>query len=97
MRVDPPAPGPLLALVAGHFTDAQHTRLASLIRLMGPEDLADTFGGIATDNCKLEQLLMEEFELMMFFCQEDMDINSMEGVRKWNAESGFPKMLTDEF
>jgi pimeloyl-ACP methyl ester carboxylesterase len=97
LRGQPPAPGPLLALVAQHFTGEQEARLAALIRLMGPADLADTFGRIATDNRKLEQVLMGEFELMMFFCQEDMDINSMEGVRKWNAQSGFPRMLTDEF
>jgi pimeloyl-ACP methyl ester carboxylesterase len=97
LRGDAPAAGPLLALVAQHFAGEQEARLASMIRLMGPADLANAFARVTTDNGKLEQVLMENFEMMMFACQEDMDINSVEGLRQRNAESGFPKMLTDEF
>ena len=92
-----PAAEPLLALVAQHFSGDQADRLASIIRLMGPADLASTFARVTTDNGKLEQVLMENFEMMMFACQEDMDINSVEGMRQRNAESGFPDVVAAEF
>lgn len=97
LRPKTPAAGPLLALLRAHIGGDARGRLEALVATMTSADLAEVFRRVGADNVALEKALSEDFELMLFMCQEDMDINSIAGARAEHARLGLPKSIAAEF
>ena len=85
LRTQAPSGEALRGLIARHFAGADRQRLDALVGLMTPHNLADTFARISTDNRKLDYMLMEGFQTLMYACQEDMDFNSPAGAAAMSA------------
>ncbi|MHA3976398.1 alpha/beta fold hydrolase [Halovulum sp. GXIMD14794] len=97
LRGKPPSSGALIGLVATHFDAATRDRLLSLAQLMEMADVVDTFDRIGGDNAGIEQVLMKDFELYLYACQEDMDNNSVEGVAAVHDRLDVAEVLENEF
>ncbi|QJF51623.1 alpha/beta hydrolase [Roseobacter ponti] len=69
------------ALLVAHFDGDTLEQLQGLVRVMSVADIVDTFARSGTDNAEIQQVIAGEFEQRMYSCQEDMDINSVSGVR----------------
>ncbi|NOC84524.1 MULTISPECIES: alpha/beta hydrolase [unclassified Ruegeria] len=96
LRFETPRAGALLDLVRAHFNEATAGRLASLIALLGPEDVERVFNLIATDNAALQTIMEGEFELLLYACQEDFvdGFNSAAGFGALVAELGYGPLMT---
>ncbi|MEL7282758.1 MAG: alpha/beta hydrolase, partial [Pseudomonadota bacterium] len=96
LRFETPSAGALLDLARAHFDAATAGRLASLIALLGPDDIERVFSLIATDNAALETVMEGEFELMLYACQEDFvdGFNSAAGYGAVVAELGYGPLVT---
>ncbi|WP_172299023.1 alpha/beta fold hydrolase [Pseudoruegeria sp. HB172150] len=81
LRFEEPDRAAFGVLIAGHFRGEEAARLQAILALMSNPEIATTFEKIATDNAVLEQVMEGQFELYLYACQEDMDINSPEGFR----------------
>lgn len=75
LRTGQPSFEALRGLIARHFAGETRQRLDALVGLLTPRNLSDAYGRISTDNRKLDDLLVKDFQLQMYACQEDMDIN----------------------
>jgi pimeloyl-ACP methyl ester carboxylesterase len=88
----------LVRMLSAHFAEESGDRLAALLGMMTDAQLAEVFARVSTDNVKVDQFLLENFESEMFACQEDMDINSPEGTAAVSAtlrsEYGWPESMT---
>ncbi len=85
LRTGAPSAEALRGLIARHFAGADRQRLDALVGLMTPRNLADTFARISKDNRKLDYLLVEGFQTLMYACQEDLDFNSPAGAAAMSA------------
>ncbi len=85
LRTGAPSGEALRGLMARHFAGTDRQRLDALIGLMTPQNLADTFARISRDNRKLDYMLVEGFQTLMYACQEDMDFNSPAGAAAMSA------------
>ncbi len=85
LRTQAPSGEALRGLIARHFAGADRQRLDALVGLMTPQNLADTFARISKDNRKLDYMLVEGFQTLMYACQEDMDFNSPAGAAAMSA------------
>ncbi len=85
LRTQTPSGEALRGLISRHFAGADRQRLDALAGLMTPQNLADTFARISADNRKLDYVLVEGFQTLMFACQEDMDFNSPAGAAAMSA------------
>jgi len=95
LRSNDPSKAALHNLVETHFTGDRNHQLSILIDAMQPSDLADVYRRISTDNRGLEQVLAKEFENYMYSCQEDMNVNSNEGVKAVMDTIPAPQELKD--
>ena len=85
LRTQAPAAEALRGLISRHFAGTDRRRLDALAGLMTPRNLADTFARISADNRKLDYVLMEGFQTLMYACQEDTDFNSPAGAAATSA------------
>ena len=85
LRTGQPSFEALRGLIARHFAGGNQQRLDALVGLLTPQNLGDAYARISADNRKLDYLLVKDFQLQMFACQEDMDINSPQGAAAVNA------------
>ncbi len=95
LRAAEPDRALLIALALRYFEGTTRDTIASLARSLSDEELADVFRRVSTDNTKIENVLMESLELFLYMCQEDMDINSVEGARAVNQTLGLSKQIKD--
>ena len=93
LRAAPPSAAALEQLVTRHFSGDVGDRLLAQIRLMGDADVAEVIRRANADNSVLDKKLTGDLELMLYACQEDMDINSIEGARRVNAGLNMPAGL----
>ncbi|WP_295455081.1 alpha/beta fold hydrolase [uncultured Thiodictyon sp.] len=98
LRTGKPTNEALHALIARHFAGETRARLAGFAGLLTPRNVSDAYARISADNRKLDYLLVKDFQLQMYFCQEDMDINSPQGAAAVNAglraKYGWPAQAT---
>ncbi|MFB1486114.1 MULTISPECIES: alpha/beta fold hydrolase [unclassified Thiocapsa] len=85
LRTGAPTGEALRAMIDRHFAGADRQRLDALVEMMTPQNLADTFARISKDNRKLDYMLVEGFQTLMYACQEDMDFNSPAGAAAMSA------------
>jgi hypothetical protein len=80
---------------------ARRARGSTLVGLLTRRNLSDAYARVSADNRKLDDLLVKDFRLQMYACQEDMDINSPQGAVAVNAgiraQYGWPVEATWPF
>ncbi|MCU0934983.1 MAG: alpha/beta hydrolase [Gammaproteobacteria bacterium] len=100
LRAGAPTAAALLALLERHFSGDALAGLTSLARLMTTAQIAQVFDRIGTDNSALDDVLLGQFQLQMFACQEDMNINGPATIPAASAllqaKFGWPEKLTAE-
>jgi hypothetical protein len=87
-------------MLARHFSGEALAGLVSLANQMTATQIAQVFDRIGTDNSALDDVLLGQFQLQMFACQEDMDINGPATIpavsARLQAEFGWPRKMTAE-
>jgi pimeloyl-ACP methyl ester carboxylesterase len=100
LRAGAPTGAALLAMLERHFTGDALAGLASLAKLMTAVQIAQVFDRIGTDNSALDEVLLGQFQLQMFACQEDMGLNGPATIPAASAqlrsEFGWPEKMTAE-
>lgn len=100
LRLVEPRAQALRALLGRHFRGASLAALDGLVGLMDQAQVAAVFGRIGPDNSAIEDVLIGQFQLQMFACQEDMEISGPQTIPKASAvlrESfGWPEKMTAE-
>lgn len=74
------------AMLQRHFEGETLAGLAALISPMTPQQIADVIARVGSDNSAIDDVLIGQFQLQMFACQEDMDINGAKTIVAANAE-----------
>nr|MCU0853893.1 alpha/beta hydrolase [Paracoccaceae bacterium] len=74
--------------------------LLSLADRMTETQIGQVFDRIGADNSAIDDMLVGQFELQMFACQEDMEINGPATIpaasARMRAEFGWPEAMTAE-
>jgi pimeloyl-ACP methyl ester carboxylesterase len=87
----------LMAMLGRHFHGATLAGLDSLAGLMTPRQVDQVFERVGTDNSALDDVLVGQFQLQMFACQEDMEINGPTTIKAATRELrnrfGWPEKL----
>jgi len=100
LRAGDPTAKALAAMLARHFSGEALAGLASLVNLMTAAHIAQVFDRIGTDNSALDDVLLGQFQLQMFACQEDMELNGPATIpaasAQLRAEFGWPDKMTAE-
>jgi pimeloyl-ACP methyl ester carboxylesterase len=100
LRVGKPSGEALVAMLARNFSGEALIGITSLAKMMTPQQTAQVFERIGTDNSALDDVLVGQFQLQMFACQEDMDINGPATIPAANAKLrevfGWPEKMTVE-
>ena len=95
LRAGAPTGAALLAMLERHFSGDALAGLASMADLMTAAQIAQVFDRIGTDNSALDDVLLGQFQLQMFACQEDMELNGPATIpaasAQLRAESAGPK------
>jgi pimeloyl-ACP methyl ester carboxylesterase len=90
----------LAAMLGRHFSAETLAGLLSLTHLMTAAQIAQVFDRIGTDNSALDDVLLGQFQLQMFACQEDMELNGPATIpaasAQLRAEFGWPDKMTAE-
>jgi pimeloyl-ACP methyl ester carboxylesterase len=101
LRAGDPTRAALIAMLSRQFTGETLERLNTLAGMLDGRQISQVFARIGADNAALDQVLLEGFQTDMFACQEDMDINSPEGVAavsiRLQSAFSWPKSLTDMY
>jgi hypothetical protein len=88
------------ALMAKHFGGATLTGLRALTDRMTADRIAQVFDRVGSDNSGIDDMLVGQFDLQMFACQEDMEINGTATIPfasvRLREEFGWPEDLTAE-
>ncbi len=99
LRQSPPEKIALTAFLSKHFRGPALERLTALAEPLSPAQITETWARIGADNSALDRVLLDGFQTQMFACQEDIDINSVEGLAqvslRLQSDFGWPKSLTD--
>lgn len=100
LRAGKPSSEALAAFLIRNFNGDTLTSLRSLARMMTPGQITEVFDRIGKDNSALDDVLLGQFQLQMFACQEDMDINGAATIPAANARLreifGWPEEMTTE-
>jgi pimeloyl-ACP methyl ester carboxylesterase len=100
LRVGAPTGEALAAMLERHFSGEALAGLGSLAKLMTAAQIAQVFERIGSDNSALDDVLLGQFQLQMFACQEDMEINGPATIpaasAQLRAEFGWPEKMTAE-
>ncbi|QYZ69987.1 alpha/beta hydrolase [Neotabrizicola shimadae] len=100
LRASTPTTGALDALMEKHFTGTTLVGLRALSERMTDAQLAQVFDRISRDNSAIDDVLVGQFQLQMFACQENMDINGPETIPIASArlrdEFGWPESMIAE-
>lgn len=90
----------LKTLLGQHFSGGALAGLMSLADLMTPVQVSQVFLRVGTDNSAIDDVLVGQFQLQMFACQEDMVLNSAATIpaasARLRSHSGWPQKMTDE-
>lgn len=88
------------ALMAKHFGSATLAGLRALTARMTADQIAQVFDRVGRDNSGIDDMLVGQFDLQMFACQEDMEINGTTTIPVASArlrqEFGWPEDLIAE-
>ena len=88
------------AMLARHFEGAALSGLMALMDRMTEAQIGQVFDRVGTDNSRVDDVLVGQFQLQMFACQEDMEINGRatmpEASAMLRADFGWPEALTAE-
>lgn len=88
------------ALMAQHFGGATLTGLRALAGRMTSDQIAQVIDRVGSDNSGIDDMLVGQFDLQMFACQEDMEINGSATIPVASAqlrdEFGWPAALTTD-
>jgi pimeloyl-ACP methyl ester carboxylesterase len=100
LRAGAPSAVALGAMLGRHFGGETLAGLKSLAGGMDAGQIAQVFKRIGTDNSALDDVLVGQFQLQMFACQEDMQLNGPATIPAANAqlraEFGWPEKMTAE-
>jgi len=100
LRASAPATGALDALLEKHFTGTTLVGLKALSDRLTDAQLTQVFDRISRDNSAIDDALVGQFELQMFACQENMDINGPATIPIASArlrdEFGWPESMIAE-
>jgi hypothetical protein len=87
-------------MLARNFSGEDLAGLTSLVKMLTPAQTAKVFRRIGSDNSALDDVLLGQFQLQMFACQEDMNINGPESIStasaQLRADFGWPQKMTAE-
>jgi pimeloyl-ACP methyl ester carboxylesterase len=90
----------LVAMLGRHFAGETLAGLKSLAGGMDAGQIAQVFARVGGDNSALDEVLVGQFQLQMFACQEDMEINGPATIpaasAQLRAKFGWPEKLTAE-
>jgi hypothetical protein len=90
----------LSAMLRRHFRGPTLVGLEALLVVMTPAQIAQVFARIGADNAGIDEVLVGQFQLQMFACQEDMEINGPATIPAASAalrdRFGWPGRLTDQ-
>lgn len=75
LRAGPAKIDALLAMLRRHFSAETLAGLELQLRQMNDSQIAQVFSRVGSDNSAIDDILLGQFQLQMFACQEDMDIN----------------------
>lgn len=76
----------LTAMMRRHFDGDTLAALSAMVQPMTPEQIAEVIKRVGSDNSAIDDALVGQFQLQMFACQEDMDINGAATIPAANAE-----------
>jgi pimeloyl-ACP methyl ester carboxylesterase len=88
------------ALFKRHFQGAALAGLLSLRDRMTEVQIGQVFDRVGADNSRIDNMLVGQFQLQMFACQEDMVLNGAATIPQASAmlqaEFGWPEAMTAE-
>lgn len=88
------------ALMAQHFGGATLAGLRALTGKMNVDQISQVYDRVGEDNSRIDDMLVGQFDLQMFACQEDMEINGPDTIPVASArlrdEFGWPEDLIAE-
>jgi pimeloyl-ACP methyl ester carboxylesterase len=100
LRASAPTTEALDALMEKHFTGTTLAGLKALSDRMTDAQVAQVFDRISRDNSAIDDVLVGQFQLQMFACQENMDINGPTTIPIASArlrdEFGWPEAIIAE-
>lgn len=100
LRATGPTIEALDAMLDRHFDGETLASLRAIGRRMTAGEVAQLFDRISTDNSDIDDVLVGQFELQLFACQEDMEINSPRSLPVASArlrdEFGWPEAMIAE-
>jgi pimeloyl-ACP methyl ester carboxylesterase len=100
LRAADPGAAALDALLTKHFGGATLAGLRGLTERMTADQVAQAFDRVGADNRGIDDMLVGQFDLQMFACQEDMEINGPATIPVASAqlrdEFGWPEDLIAE-
>ena len=100
LRVADRSEAALLAMLARHFKGETLAGLTVIARSLTPPQIDEIFGRIGRDNSALDDLLVGQFQVQMFACQEDMTMNGPATMPAASAmlqkTFGWPQKLTSQ-
>lgn len=100
LRATVPDIAALDALLARHFEGETLSGLRALAGRLTAGEVAQVFDRISTDNSDIDDVLVGQFELQLFACQEDMVINGPATLPVASAqlreEFGWPEAMIAE-
>ncbi|MCU0853506.1 MAG: alpha/beta fold hydrolase [Rhodobacteraceae bacterium] len=88
------------ALLGRHFEGAALAGLLALRDRMTEAQIGQVFDRVGADNSRIDDMLVGQFQLQMFACQEDMVLNGPATIPQASAmlqaEFGWPEAMTAE-
>ncbi len=88
------------AMLARHFSGTTLAGLEALADGMSEAQVAQVFDRVGADNSAIDDMLVGQFQLQMFACQEDMEINGPATIPAASArlrdEFGWPESMIAE-
>jgi pimeloyl-ACP methyl ester carboxylesterase len=100
LRASDLSTGALDALLDRHFSGRTLAGLRALSDRMSEAQVAQVFDRIGTDNSAIDDVLVGQFQLQMFSCQENMEINGPDTIGVASArlrdEFGWPEAMISE-
>jgi pimeloyl-ACP methyl ester carboxylesterase len=100
LRASDPTTEALDAMLERHFTGPTLAGLEALADGMSDAQVAQVFDRVGADNSTIDDMLVGQFQLQMFACQEDMEINGPATVPAASArlrdEFGWPEPMIAE-
>lgn len=92
--------GTLDAFLSRHFQGAGLAGLRALASQMTADQIAQVYDRVGADNSRIDDMLVGQFDLQMYACQEDMEINGPATIPQASArlreEFGWPEGLITE-